>query len=92
MSLCASVYMGEIVPSLVIFLKIDDFNLLRFMFACICFGLEIRKIISNTVKPVQNGHSQKDRKLVFKTNYRSMQVISIAECSKESILHYVRHY
>ena len=27
-------------------------------------------------------HSQKDQKLVFKTNYRLMQVRSIAECSK----------
>ena len=27
-----------------------------------------------TVKPVQNAHSQKDQKLVFKTNYRLMQV------------------
>ena len=27
-----------------------------------------------TVLPVQNGHSQKDHKLVFKTNYRLMQV------------------
>ena len=29
-----------------------------------------------------NGHSQKDLKLVFKTNYRLMQVKGIAECSK----------
>ena len=42
----------------------------------------------STVKPVQNGHSQKDRKLVFKTNYRLMQVKSISECSKGSILQY----
>ena len=41
-----------------------------------------------TVKPVLNGHSQKDHKLVFKTNYRLMQVKSIAECSKGSILQY----
>ena len=34
-----------------------------------------------TVKPVLTGHSQKDRKMVFKTNYRLMQVKSIAECS-----------
>ena len=32
----------------------------------------------NTVKPVQNGHSQKDRKLVLKTNYCLMQVKSVA--------------
>ena len=43
-----------------------------------------------TVKPVQNGHSQKDRKLIFRTNYRLMQVKSIAECSKGSILQYFR--
>ena len=29
---------------------------------------------------------QKDRKLVFKTNYRLIQLKSIAECSKENIL------
>ena len=43
-----------------------------------------------TVKPVLNGHSQKDRKLVFKTNYHLMQVKSIAECSKRSIQQYLR--
>ena len=37
-----------------------------------------------------NGHSQTDHKLVFKTNYRLMQVKSIAECSKGSILQYFR--
>ena len=31
---------------------------------------------------MQNGHYQKDQKLVFKTNYCLMQVKSIAECSK----------
>ena len=41
-----------------------------------------------TVKPVKNGHSQKDQKLVFKTNYPLMQVEIIAECSKGSILQY----
>ena len=45
----------------------------------------------HTVKPVLNGHSQKDPKLVFKTNYRLMQVKSIAECTKGSILQYFRH-
>ena len=33
-----------------------------------------------TVKPAYNDHPQKDRKLVFKTHYRLMQVKSIAEC------------
>ena len=42
------------------------------------------QLILVTVKPVTNGHSQKDQKLVFKlkTNYRLTQVKSIAECSK----------
>ena len=39
-----------------------------------------------TVKPVINGHSQKDRNLVFKTNYRLMQVKSIAEGEHSAIL------
>ena len=34
--------------------------------------------------------SQKDRKLFLKTNYHLMQVKSIAECSKGSILQYFR--
>ena len=45
-----------------------------------------KKLLTSTVKPVQNGHSQIDRKLVFKTNYCLMQV----KCSKESILQYLR--
>ena len=36
----------------------------------------------------KNGHPQKDSKLVFKTDYCLMQVKSIAECSKGSILQY----
>ena len=44
----------------------------------------------DTEKPVSKGHSQKDRKSGFKTNYRLMQVKSIAECSKGSILQYFR--
>ena len=35
-------------------------------------------------------YSQKDQYLVFKTNYDSMQVRSIAECSNGSILQYYR--
>ena len=42
--------------------------------------------VSATVKPVYNSHSQKDRKLVFKTNYGLMQVKRIAECSKHSAI------
>ena len=38
-------------------------------------------VFYSALKPVLNGHSQKDRKLVFKTDYRLMQVKSIAECS-----------
>ena len=41
-------------------------------------------------KTCLKGHSQKDQKWVFKTNYRLMQVKSIAECSKGSILQYFR--
>ena len=37
-----------------------------------------------TIKPVLSGHSKEDRKLVFKTNYRLMQVKSIVECSKRA--------
>ena len=33
-----------------------------------------------TVKPVLSGHSKKDKTKVLKTNYRLMQVKSIAEC------------
>ena len=32
-----------------------------------------------TVKPVLSGHSKEDQKWVLKTNYRLMQVKSIAE-------------
>ena len=38
----------------------------------------------STIKPVLNGHSQKDGKLVFKTNYRLMKVKSIAKCLEHS--------
>ena len=34
--------------------------------------------IYNTVKPVENGHSRKDKKLVFNTNYCLMQVNNTA--------------
>ena len=40
----------------------------------------------NTVKPVLSGHSKRRLKI----DYHLMQVISIAECSKESILQYFR--
>ena len=51
---------------------------------------EILEFIPYTVKPVYEGHSQKDLKLFFKTDYRLMRVESIAECSKGSILQYFR--
>ena len=50
----------------------------------------ITKLIPSTVKPVLSGHSKKKTKLVFKTDYCLMQVKSIAECSKGSILQYFR--
>ena len=39
-----------------------------------------------TVKSVFNGHTQKDEKLVFKTNYHLMQVKSVAEWEHSAIL------
>ena len=48
------------------------------------------KAVPNTVKPVLSGHSKRTQKLFFKTDYRLMQVKSIAECSKGSILQYFR--
>ena len=50
----------------------------------------LERIIINTVKPVLSGHSKRTPKLVFKTNYCLIQVKSIAECSKGSILQYFR--
>ena len=44
----------------------------------------------NTVKPVLSGHSKRTPKLGFNTDYCLMQVKSIAECSKVSILQYLR--
>ena len=44
----------------------------------------------DTVKPVLSSHSKRRPKSVFKTDYHWMQVKSIAECSKESILPYFR--
>ena len=46
--------------------------------------------LGHTVKPVLSGHSKEHQKLVFNTNYRLMQVESIAECSNPSILQYFR--
>ena len=43
-----------------------------------------------TVKPVLRVHSKRRPKLVFNPNYPLMQVKSIAECSKGSILQYFR--
>ena len=43
-----------------------------------------------TVKPVLSSHSKKRPNLVFNTDCRLMQVKSIAECSKGSILQYFR--
>ena len=40
--------------------------------------------LTHTVKPALSSHSHKDKKLVFKTNYRLMQVKSIAECSNRA--------
>ena len=37
-------------------------------------------------KHVLSGHSKEDQKLVFKTDYRLLEVKSIAECSNGNIL------
>ena len=58
--------------------------------ALICPKYSKTLTLPYTVKPVKNGHFQIHRKLVYKTNYRLMQVKSIAECSKGSILQYFR--
>ena len=50
------------------------------------FPMHIHTI--STVKSVLNNHSQKDKNLVFETNYCLMQIKSIAACSKGSILQY----
>ena len=43
-----------------------------------------------SVKPVLSGHSKRRPILVFKTDYRLMQVKGIAECSTGSIMQYFR--
>ena len=50
----------------------------------------LRTQIVSTVKPVYNRHSKKDQNWVSRTNYRLMQVKTVAECSKGSILQYFR--
>ena len=42
------------------------------------------RIPDNTVNPVLSDHSKRNPKLVFKTDYRLMQVKCIAECSKRA--------
>ena len=58
------------------------------MVHCIYWGVTAYNFEKRTVKPVLSGHSNRTPKLVFNTNYRLMQVKSIAECSKGSILQY----
>ena len=51
----------------------------------------IKKVVFidfDTVKPVLSSQSKDDQKLVFNTDYPLLQVQSIAECSKGSILQY----
>ena len=69
----------------------DKVIILFNIYALKCFAMIfICKDLFYTVKPVLSGNSQKDQKLGFQTNYRLMQVKSIAECSKGSILQYFR--
>ena len=37
-------------------------------------------LLFNTIKPVLSGHSKRRQALVFKTDYRLMQVKSSSEC------------
>ena len=41
----------------------------------------LRQVLLYNSKTCVNGHYQKDQKMAFKTDYRLMQVKSIAECS-----------
>ena len=52
------------------------------------YRIRVKSLFKHTVKPVFSGHSKRRPKLVLKTNYCLMQVKSIAECSKGSILQY----
>ena len=47
-----------------------------------------KKTKCHTVKPVLSGHSKRIPSLILKTEYRLMQIKSIAECSKGSIMQY----
>ena len=57
---------------------VQGFNKVRLKTACSATE-------SSYSKTCLSGHSKRRPKLVFKTNYRLMQVKSIAECSKGSI-------
>ena len=50
------------------------------MFSCLP-GLNQYKVLY-TVKPVQKGHSKRDKTKILMTNGNLMKVESIAECSK----------
>ena len=45
---------------------------------------DVNTCSTTTVKPVLSGHSKRRPKLVIRTDYRLMQVKSIAECSKRA--------
>ena len=62
------------------------------LFLCLRYGsvYTTKYRVGHTVKPVLSGHSKRRPKLVFNTNYHLMQVKSIEECSKRSILQYFR--
>ena len=62
----------------------------------IVYYIQSNELQEKTVRPVANSHSQKDQQLVFKINYRLMQVTTVlqnpgADCPKGSILQYFRH-
>ena len=63
-------------------LRVGTLNTIYMKFAQFAKDKTIfRDIHVTTVKPVLSSHSKRP-KLVFKTDYRLMQVKSIAECSR----------
>ena len=45
----------------------------------VVYNCAVLLFLLHTVKPVQNGHSQNDLKLIFKTNCRLIKVKSIVD-------------
>ena len=79
-------YLGKYIVSFTVAKKF-----LWFMLKC-CHKTESKDIspqmkILNTVKPILSVHSKRRPRLDFMTDYRLMQVKSIAECSMRAFCH-----